>query len=262
MKPREGWRELSEHEIGRPHLLACNPVFDYEYDTQGNALTNKGTYLEVVAWDLFDSFQIALNQSFTGIIQMFVQGQGAPLIDIGSTTNYNKTILHTNMGGGQGAVLPNPQRFMTKALQAYTRPDITLTDLTNLGWTCVINFTVGDNHKSYFAQDLAKLPSGAAAIVGSVAGTASTANTGSWFQVGYPINSNLYCLSAGVMPNGKADSGVPINQGQNFEVDFDPTENVSAMGGNAPMKTQNSSQGGNGIFLKISLVGTLARSVG
>src|SRR5439155_14600968 len=127
-------------------------------------------------------------------------------------TPIQKTSLHTNLFG-QGAVLPNPQRFMCKGLSCIRRPDVHANDILALDYSSVCTFFIGDSSKPYFVGLLAKIP----AASGFYTAWAQPA----WFTQGYPEQSNIYHLLADAN-----DPGVIISQGQNFGVTIDPTQNV------------------------------------
>lgn len=231
------WLELDAHEIGRPHLRAKNPV----YTTDGQT----GTSLEVIAQDLYDYGEIAVNTK-SAVLTFFSIPQGQMYTPTGGAA-FQKNALHTNLSG-QGAVLPNPQRFMVKGLSCIRRPDIAIADLEALDYQSQVTFYIGDSSKPYFIGLLAKIP----AACGIWAASATPATTvGTALTQGYPAESNIYHLMADAN-----DPGVIIAQGQNFGVTVDPT---LVIGGS--FSSAAAGAGGTGVRLWFNLVGTLARSV-
>ena len=231
------WLELDEHEIGRPHLRAKNPV----YTTDGVS----GTSLEVIAQDLYDYGEIEVN-TVADKIKFFSVPGGQFYTPIGGTA-FQKNELHTNLDS-QGAVLPNPQRFMTKGLSCIRRADIALADLVALDYQALVTFYIGDAKKSYFQGLLAKIPA-ASGITGFKQG--ANAGTGEALSQGWPVESNIYHLLADAN-----DPGVIISQGQNFAVVVDPTHQIGGA-----FTTAAAGAGGTGVRIWFNLVGTLARSV-
>ena len=237
MKGRH-WLELTDHEIGRPHLRAKNPV----YTTDGVT----GTSLEVIAQDLYDYAEIEVNTKAVPL-SFFSIPQGQMYTPVGGAA-FQKTALHTNLAG-QGAVLPNPQRFMCKGLSAIRRPDIALADLLALDYQSQVTFFIGDSSKPYFTGLLAKIP--AASGVHAANAGAGVANVATAVTQGWPVEHNIYHLLA-----DSNDPGVIISQGQNFGVTVDPTLQVGGA-----FTSLASGAGGTAIRLWFNLVGTLARSV-
>jgi hypothetical protein len=231
---RRSWLELDEHEIGRPHARMKNPL--YPVDQQGNVVG-----LETLAWELYDYYQVAVNTLVTRQA-LFTISEGQQYTAAGGLP-FSKTVLHTNMQG-QGAVLPNPQRFMTKALRRVFRPDTNILDAVAFDYRTVFTFRVGDSHKEYAKGLLAGVPSAS-----GFTGIGTPANNALLLTQGWPINSNLYSLLA-----DSTDPGVEILQGQNFDVVIDPTQD--------PVGVYTTQQApAIGIINWFYLVGALTRSV-
>ena len=256
---RKGWLEVSEHEIGRPHRRAMNPIPnpvmpDNTQPTGAAQLLG----LELLRWDLYDYSETEVNT--TPVKEtMFSQPTGAQYIPAGGAS-FQKNLLHTNLQS-QGAVLPNPQRFVAKGLSMIVRADIFIGDIVPLMFETLGQFTVGDSNKPYFIGLLGKLPCMGAGIHGasSVGATAPAGVTqGSALVNGWPIAENFYRLLA-----DDSDPGVPINQGQNFAFIQDPTLQIGGWSSFqiATGKTATSGTGGTGIHFWINLVGALARAI-
>ncbi|MGH9406774.1 MAG: hypothetical protein ACRD3D_13180 [Terriglobia bacterium] len=236
----KGWLKLDEHEVGRPHLRLKNPVYTTDGATQ--------TSLEVIAQDLYDYGEIELN-TVTQKISFFAIPAGQMYTPIGGTA-FQKNNLHTNLES-QGAVLPNPQRFMTKGMQAIRRPDIAMVDLTALDYQSLVTFVIGDSKKPYFVGLLAKIPAASGIMSASTTGAAPTPASVNALTQGWPVSGNIYHLLADAN-----DPGVIISQGQNFNVLLDPTLQIGGA-----FTTAAAAAAGTGIHIWMTLVGTLARSV-
>lgn len=236
------WLQLDEHEVGRPHVRRKNPV----YTTDGAT----GTSLEVIAQDLYDYGEIEVATQ-SNKLTFFSVPVGQYYTPIGGTA-FQKQTLHTNLEG-QGAVLPNPQRFMCKGLQVVRRADIVMADLIALDYQSLVTFTIGDSKKPYFTGLLAKIPAGCGVMsaTSSAVAPASGQTTSNALTQGWPVSGNIYHLLADAN-----DPGVIISQGQNFQASIDPTQQVGG-----PFTTAAAAASGTGIHIWMNLVGTLARSV-
>ncbi len=231
---RQSWLELDAHEIGRPHLRQKNPI--YPVDASGNVVG-----LEVLAWELYDFYQAAVNTLLTRQ-QMFTISEGQQYTPAGGLP-FSKTVFHTDMQG-QGAVLPNPQRFMVKGLRHVIRPDTNITDAINFEYRTVATFRVGDSKKEYAKVLLSGIPSAS-----GFSGIGTPAASALLLTQGWPINSNLYTILA-----DSSDPGVEILQGQLFDVLIDPTQD--------PTGTYTTAQApAIGIIMWMYLCGALTRSV-
>lgn len=231
---RRSWLELDEHQIGRPHFRHKNPI--YPVDSQGNVVG-----LETLAWELYDYYQVAVNTPVT-LQRMFTISEGQQYTAAGGLP-FSKTELHTDMQG-QGAVLPNPQRFMTKALRHVVHPGTVAADIANFEYRTVYKFRVGDAHKEYAKGLLSGVPSGSGlSAVGTPAANALFVTSG------WPVASNIYSLLA-----DSADPGVEILQGQMFDVVIDPTQDPAGTYTTAAAPAI-------GIIMWFYLIGALTRSV-
>lgn len=236
MKRLQSWLELDAHEIGRPHLRLKNPI--YPIDAGGNVVG-----LEILAWELYDYLEVVVNTVLRRET-MFSISQGQQYTPAGGLP-FNKTALHTNMTG-QGAVLPNPQKFIVKGLSKFYRPDILEADFEGSDYRTVFTFQVGDSRKEYALGVLAKVPSACGIFgVGAPAANRIIATQG------WPVTSNLYSILADAN-----DPGVEINQGQTFGVVYDPTLDPAGIYASATAQAT-----GTGIKLWFNLVGSLTRSV-
>jgi hypothetical protein len=237
--------------------------------------TTGETWLEMIYDILYDCAGIAAATQMQDV-SLFTVPVGGSFAVIGGST-YNKTLLHTNIQS-QGAILPNPQRFMIKNLNFVISDDVFVVDQRNLLYTCIGTFIIGDVNRPYFQQPLFEIPKG----VGFFGGVSNTGNPagatwdGQWFSNGYPEVHNTIVLSAGIDAiTGLPDQGVPLNQGQNFSFNINSNYDTSldmqtVTGGHAaanPFYTMPAATGGqvggNGIprFYLIA-TGTRGRSVG
>ena len=271
--PGRSWNRVSEYEVGRPKLrFKRNPVpaaaiagtnpdgspamFPYPQNSQTYNAT-----LQLLAWNLRDTYVILANKTWNAVIQLFTTGQNGALSTFGAATQINKPVMLANVQSNNG-LLPSPQSFLVTHLRRILRSDIGNADLTNLMYSTYLQFVAGDQNWVYFEGPSGVLPGGAVQPNSPYVGT-TYAGANSINGVGWPtvhnvasIKSNLYDPTIGA-----EDMGYNISQNKQFRVNFDPTQfsfiaDTVAQGGWA---TTNA--GGTGIQDSTELCGVLARSM-
>ena len=240
------FREIDEIEIGRPHRRVKNPVLKTFSDADGS---NQVT-LEVTPWHLYDYFQAVADTPMLKVI-LFQQGIGTQYTPLGGTP-FAKNIFHSNLNG-QGAQLPNPQRFLIRGMYKTLRADIWPIDLQALEYQTYVELDIGDRNIPYYEGIFVQIPGGNAPFLSG----AVPANTWS-ASSGWPVEFNKYSTVLHDLQddNGQRDIGIVLSQGQNFSMTIDPT-----MYQGAPWSTASTGEpGGTGIQLWLVLDGALART--
>lgn len=220
-----GWREVTEHEVGRPHFRFSNPYQEGE--------------LEFLIQSEYDYFEIALATATVAQTLFSIQKGGSYTPTGGSA--FNKALYHTNLK--QAGVLAAPKKHLTKGISISIRPDVYPSDLTLWGYNTLCRFVVGDGDKSYFDGLVQEAPAS-----GGPFGSTTQTSVGAWSN-GYPLASNMLILAI------DDNDGVGIEQGQPLNFTVDPTQVQ------AGAFTTASSPNGTGIKGHVKLQGIEARGV-
>jgi hypothetical protein len=223
---RARWKNISVHQLGRPHSRLRNP--------------NTGIP-EIIVQPLYDIYGVAAGQPM-GALRLFT-------VPIGQTFNFNgvtafsKTFCHTNLV--QSGMLESSYSFIVRGLGLYCQgvqgaadaPYAGIPDVVNF-LSCYNNFAI--NNKPYFQGIGAWLPGGGG-VHGAGAGTAPN------FQAvnGWPVSDNIYSIPGGQF----------INPQENFSWTIDPTQNA----GGAPSAAAAAAGTASGLMVWARCDGTLNR---
>lgn len=217
--------KLMEHEIGRPHFRAHNPI------VQGMG--------EAIVQPSYDYYRVVQGAVTTRQL-LFTIPQGGQYTPAGGTA-FNKTAYHTDLT--QSGVLAAPNKLLVRALCGWWNNSIFPLDATLFADNAMVFFQV--NSKPYLTINFGKLPAGGGVFVtGSLTGVNGTNN-------GYPDAANLYTVTEGEI------LGVQIEQQQNFGVTLDPTITETGVGFTAA----TTANGGKDVIVKMYLEGVLLRAV-
>jgi hypothetical protein len=226
------WRELTEHEVGRPHFRFRNPYQEGE--------------LEFLIQAEYDYFEIAIATPVVAQTAFTIQKGGSYTPTGGAA--FFKQYYHTNLK--QAGVLAAPKKHLTKGISISIRNDVYPTDLILWTYNTFCRFVVGDGDKSYFDGVAAEAPA-SGGVFGTILGSATqTTGVGAWCN-GYPVTSNMLVLAI------DDNDGVGIEQGQPLNFIMDPTQ-VQA---GAFTTIAGSTAGGTGIKGHVRLQGIEARGV-
>jgi hypothetical protein len=223
-----------------------NPVLKSFANADGSQIM-----LEVTPWHLYDYFQALANTTMVKTI-LFQQGIGTQYTPLGGTP-FAKNIFHSNLNG-QGAQLPNPQRFLIRAIYKTLRSDIWPIDLANLEYQTYTELDIGDRNIPYYEGILVQVPGGNAAFLSGATPTNTWAATSGWPVEGNKYSTVMHDLVSD--QDGGPDIGIVLSQGQNFSMFIDPT----LYQGGAFSTATSGSPGGVGIQLWLVLDGALART--
>lgn len=188
--------------VCRPRLRLSNPV-----------LADGG---EVLDWDLYDFFSVALNTSFNITQTLFSQPIGSQYQPVGGTA-FAKTLLHTNLQA-TGGQLPNGYKLDIQALRLVVDGAVNYIDLNNILHHTYAALVIGQ--KDYFEGPYVGLPGGVGAVLSSAPNlnnaTPAVVSNGPANANGWPGNlRGVYSLSAGLEAS--------IAYGQNFAFVVNPT---------------------------------------
>ena len=272
------WHPISEYEVGRPRLRPRkNPVPAnygnapmFPFSGQGVGVDGQAVMLQMLAWQLRDSYVVLASQTWNVVSTLFTTGTGGNLFEFGATSNQGpaKPKLLANVNSNSG-LLPSPQSFLATHITQIVRPDVYVSDLLNLLYSTYYRFYAGDQDWTYLEGYGSRVPSAQNQIkVGYIGST----YTGTVLGVGWDTVHNAVSLRSGLMDpslgidaSGRPvseDMGYNIAQNKQFKFDLDPTQfsfiaNTVAQGSWA---TKATASGGTGIQGSIVLEGVLARS--
>jgi hypothetical protein len=217
--------KLGEHELGRPHFRAQNPI------VQGMG--------EAIIQPSYDYYEVVQGNAVTRQL-MFTIPQGGQYTPAGGAA-FNKTAYHTDLT--QAGVLAAPNKLLVRALAGWWRNDIFPLDAVLFADNAMVFFSV--NQKPYLSINFGKLPAGGGVFVtGSLTAVNGTNN-------GYPDAANMYVITEGEI------LGVQIEQQQNFGVDMNPLLTATGVG----FTTTTTANGGFNVRVKMYLEGVLLRAV-
>jgi hypothetical protein len=267
-EPRR-WTGLCEFEICRPRLRARkNPV----PQTFGGAqqfpfagvgfVNNQQVFLQLLAWELRDSFLVLQAQTWNTPANLFTNGQNGTLFSFGSTGNNgpNKPYLLANINSNNG-LLPSPQSFLSTHITQIIRGDVYQADLLNLAYSTYLQFKAGDQLWIYAEGYGAEYPNSETQIQSQAVGSYAASLAG----LGWPTGHVNKSLRSGLIDpsTNTEDPGYNIAQNKNMQFIYDPTQfsfNAStiASGGWPTIATASH---GTGMQISICLRGALARGM-
>jgi hypothetical protein len=204
---------LSESEVCRPHFRMRN------VGIPGIA--------DILVTPLYDHVAIQKNTATVKLIWFTIPVGGQYTPTGSSATTYAKNRYNTNMT--QASLLPLPQKFLAKAVAIFPHPGTTPADMNNLLGQVHIQFVV--NEKTYLEQLAGRLPGGGGPAISTseaIYDQGSATVVSVWGSAnGSPMAANLYTItSAGGQAGAATEPAIPfleIDQGQTFQVNFDPT---------------------------------------
>ena len=263
------WTGLCEYEICRPRIRAKrNPV----PQTYGGAqafpangvsfVNNQQVSLQLLAWELRDSFVVLQAQTWNVQAILFSNGQNGTLFAFGATGNNgpNKPYLLANVNSNNG-LLPSPQSFLATHITQIIRGDIFQADLLNLAYSTYLQFKAGDQLWIYAEGYGAEFPTSEAQIQTGAVGAYAASLSG----IGWPTGHVNKSLRSGLMDptTGTEDPGYNISQNKNMQFIYDPTQfsfiaSTIASGG---WSTKATGSDGTGMQISIALRGALARGM-
>jgi hypothetical protein len=218
------FRELDEHEVGRPHFRLRNPIVE--------------GVLEIITQPLYDYYEVALNTAVTAQ-RCFSIPIGSPYTPAGGAV-LTKNRFHTNLK--QAGMLSAPDKHLVRAVALAVCGDITPRDLNQFLGRTLLTFWVND--KRYLEQHAGKLPGGGGGVAFSTQTNIGVVGNGE------PNARNLFTFDE--------DKAVQIEQQQAIAVDIDPT---LPQGGAFVTDAAAAIPAGTGIRAHIYLEGDLARAV-
>jgi hypothetical protein len=218
--------------------------------------------LQLLAWELRDTFTVLQAQTWNVAAQLFTNGQNGTLFSFGSTGNNgpNKPPMLANVNSNNG-LLPSPQSFLATHIAQVIRGDIFQTDLLNLAYSTYVQFLAGDQLWVYAEGYGSEYPSSETQIYNGAVGSYAASLAG----IGWPTNHVNKSLRSGLIDpsTGTEDPGYNIAQNKNFKMIYDPTQfsfiaSTIASGGWATISTANH---GTGMQISPCLRGVLARGM-
>jgi len=266
---RRQWTGLCEFEICRPRIRAKrNPVPQaygsgqtFPFGAVGY-VNNQQVQLQLLAWELRDSFTVLQAQTWNVVAQLFTNGVNGTLFSFGSAGNNgpNKPLLLANVNSNNG-LLPSPQSFLATHIIQIIRGDIFQADLLNLAYSTYVQFQAGDQLWVYAEGYGAEYPTGEAQIQNGASGSYAASLAG----LGWPTNHVNKSLRSGLIDptTNSEDPGYNIAQNKNFKALYDPTQfsfaaSTIASGGWATTATASH---GTGMQISFCVRGALARGM-
>lgn len=231
--------ELTEFEIGRPHMRMKNPIY------AGN--------LEGITQALYDIYFVAAATAAPKLT-LFAQPVGQTY-NFGGVTAFGKTFDHTNLS--QAGMLEAPNKHIIRAISCFVQglassSTTPLLSPIDCGLLLATYLQLNINRKPYQDMVIGRMPAGGGVFVQGTANVTAGAAVATMAATnGWPFRDNTYALAYG---------GIPLEQAQNFNAIIDPT---ASAGGAWTTQAAAGTNGvpGNGISLWVILDGTLFRAV-